>query len=73
LPANKFAVRALHLSPRNRKLKRLDEIEADVQVIERRIKDWQKQQVACRMIAEIPDVGMLTATALVATMDGRGG
>lgn len=49
-------------------LKRLDGIELDVQVIERRIKDWQKQQAACREIAEIPGVGMLTATALVATM-----
>jgi transposase len=49
-------------------LKRLDEIEADVQDIERRIKDWQKQQAACRKIAAIPGVGMLTATALVATM-----
>lgn len=49
-------------------LKRIGEIEADVQHIERRIKDWQKQQAACRKIAEIPGVGMLTATALVATM-----
>ena len=49
-------------------LNRLDEIEADVKNIERRIKDWQKQQAACRKIAEIPGVGMLTATALVATM-----
>ncbi|NBQ70904.1 MAG: IS110 family transposase [Nitrosomonadaceae bacterium] len=49
-------------------LNRLDEIEANVKNIERRIKDWQKQQAACRKIAEIPGVGMLTATALVATM-----
>ncbi len=49
-------------------LNRLDEIEADVKNIERRIKDWQKQQAACKKIAEIPGVGMLTATALVATM-----
>lgn len=49
-------------------LKRLNDIEADVQDIERRIKDWQKQQEACRKIAEIPGVGTLTATALVATM-----
>lgn len=49
-------------------LKRLDGIETDVQDIERRIKDWQKQQTACRKIAEIPGVGMLTATALAATM-----
>jgi len=49
-------------------LKRLGEIEVDLQNIERRIKDWQKQQDACRKIAEIPGIGMLTATALVATM-----
>lgn len=49
-------------------LKRLEEIEADVQNIERRIKEWQKQQDACRKIAEIPGIGLLTATALVATM-----
>jgi len=49
-------------------LNRLDEIEADVKNIERRIKGWQKQQAACKKIAEIPGVGMLTATALVATM-----
>lgn len=49
-------------------LKRLDEVETDVQNIERRVKDWQKQQAACRKIAEIPCIGMLTATALVATM-----
>ncbi|SFE38142.1 IS110 family transposase, partial [Nitrosomonas sp. Nm166] len=48
-------------------LKCIDEIEADVQHIERRIKDWQKQQAVCRKITEIPGVGMLTATALVAT------
>lgn len=49
-------------------LHRLDDIEADVQNIERRIKDWQKQQEACRKVAEISGIGMLTATALVATM-----
>ena len=49
-------------------LQRLNEIQTDAQAIERRIKEWQKQQEACRKIAEIPGVGMLTATALVATM-----
>jgi len=49
-------------------LQRLDEVEVAVQNIERRIKHWQKQQAACRKIAEIPGVGLLTATALVATM-----
>lgn len=49
-------------------LGRLDGIDADIADIERQIKTWQKQQEACRRIAEIPGVGMLTATALVATM-----
>jgi len=49
-------------------LQRLTGIEADIQDIERRIKAWLRQQDACRKIAEIPGVGMLTATALVATM-----
>ncbi len=49
-------------------LQRLIDIETDIQGVERRIKNWQKQQEACRKIAEIPGIGMLTATALVATM-----
>lgn len=53
-------------------LKRLNAIETDVLDIERRIKDWQKQQEACRKIAEIPGVGLLSATALVATMGEAG-
>jgi len=53
-------------------LRRLDGIEVDLQAMEGRIKGWQKQQAACRKIAEIPGVGMLTATALVATMGEAG-
>ena len=29
---------------------------------------WQKQEAACRAIAEVPGIGKLTATALVATI-----
>ena len=53
-------------------LERLDAIETDVQDIEHKIKSWQKQQEACRKIAEIPGVGLLSATALVATMGEAG-
>ena len=53
-------------------LERLDAIETDVQDIEHKIKRWQKQQEACRKIAEIPGVGLLSATALVATMGEAG-
>ncbi len=36
--------------------------------IERRLKVWLKEDEACQRIAEIPGVGLLTATAAVATM-----
>jgi transposase len=49
-------------------LKRIEGIEDDIQVIEKRIGSWQKQEAACLAIAEIPGIGKLTATALVATM-----
>ena len=49
-------------------LGRLEAIETDLQNLERRIKEWQKQQAACMKVAAIPGIGVLTATALVATM-----
>ena len=36
--------------------------------IERRLKMWHKEDQACQRIADIPGVGLLTATAAVATM-----
>lgn len=36
--------------------------------IERRLLEWKRQDKACRAIADIPGVGLLTATAAVATM-----
>ncbi|WP_144138101.1 IS110 family transposase [Paraburkholderia sp. BCC1884] len=49
-------------------LRRIDGIEADIELLEKRIGAWQKQEAACRAIAEVPGVGRLTATALVATI-----
>ena len=47
---------------------RIEKMDAEIATIERRIKDWLKQDAACRRIAEIPGVGPLTATAAVAIM-----
>lgn len=47
---------------------RIEKMDAEIATIERRIKDWLKEDAACRRIAEIPGVGPLTATAAVATM-----
>jgi transposase len=49
-------------------LQRIDALEQDIDRLERQIGSWQKQEAACRAIAEVPGIGKLTATALVATM-----
>lgn len=49
-------------------LRRIDGLEQDIERIEQRIGAWQKQAAACRAIAEVPGIGKLTATALVATI-----
>jgi transposase len=49
-------------------LKRIDELDQGIDRLEGQIGNWQKQQAACRAVSEIPGIGKLTATALVATM-----
>jgi len=49
-------------------LKRIDALQSDIETLEKRIGAWNKQEAACRAIAEVPGIGRLTATALVATM-----
>lgn len=46
----------------------LSKLDEDVARIERRLMAWMREQEACKAIAEIPGVGLLTATAAVATM-----
>ena len=43
-------------------------LQRDIDLLEKRIGVWQKQDAACRAIADVPGIGRLTATALVATM-----
>lgn len=49
-------------------LKRIEGLQTEIDQLEHRIGDWQKQDAACRAISEVPGIGRLTATALVATM-----
>jgi transposase len=49
-------------------LQRIDGLEQDIDQLEQRIGTWQKQEPACRAIAEVPGIGKLTATAFVATI-----
>ena len=47
---------------------RVAELDKEIGVIERRIKLWHRGNAASRQIAEIPGVGVLSATAVVAAM-----
>lgn len=47
---------------------RIGHLDAEIAEIERRLTDWFKHAAACRRVATVPGVGMLTATAVVATM-----
>jgi transposase len=47
---------------------RLGELDGQIAEIERRLSEWMKEDQSCKKIAEIPGVGLLTATAAVATM-----
>ena len=49
-------------------LKRIEGLQSDIDTLENQIGTWQKQEAACRAIAEVPGIGRLTATALVATI-----
>src|SRR5471030_198824 len=46
----------------------LEGLDKQIAEIERRLHAWMKQDEACKAIAAIPGVGLLTATAAVATM-----
>jgi transposase len=47
---------------------RIGKLDEQVGEIEQRLKVWHKEDRACQRIADIPGVGLLTATAAVATM-----
>jgi transposase len=47
---------------------RVGKLDEQVAEIERRLRAWHKEDKASRRIAEIPGVGLLTATAAVASM-----
>lgn len=47
---------------------RLVELDSQVQEIEKRLRQWHLQDFASRRIAAVPGIGVLTATAAVATM-----
>jgi len=51
---------------------RIGKMDEEIGEIERRLKIWHSKEDACQRIAEIPGVGLLTATAAVTTMGDAG-
>jgi transposase len=47
---------------------RINELDAQIAGIERRLRQWHQQDAASQRIAAIPRVGLLTATAAIATL-----
>lgn len=49
-------------------IKRVQQLQADIGLIERRLSQQMREIPACKVVAEIPGTGLLTATAVVASM-----
>lgn len=47
---------------------RINQLDTEIKGLEKHLQDWLKQDEACQRVAAVPGVGLLTATALVATM-----
>ncbi len=65
-------VPAFLLEAVNEQLARLKTLDQEIRSIEQRIKRWQQQSESASAIADIPGIGLLTSTALVATMGDPG-
>src|SRR5262252_8635492 len=49
-------------------IRRVNQLEADIGTVERRLSQQLRDTPACKTVAEIPGVGLMTATAIVASM-----
>jgi transposase len=59
---------AMFIDSLREQLQRVHALESDISAIERRLSQQLRQMPACRSVAQIPGVGLLTATAVVASM-----
>ena len=62
------AISPMMLDTIRQQLKRLDEMDKDIADIEKRLTLWKKDQEAVTRLMAIPGVGLLTATAVIATV-----
>lgn len=49
-------------------VRRISQLQADIGAIERRLAQHLRESATCKTLAEIPGVGLMTATAIVASM-----
>lgn len=59
---------AMLIDSLDEQVRRINQLEADIGIIERRLAQQLRETPACKRLAEIPGVGLLSATALVASM-----
>lgn len=53
-------------------VRRLLELEDELQALDRILYEWHRDNEACRRLAAIPGIGVITATAIVATVSDPG-
>jgi transposase len=59
---------AMFVDSLNEQVRRVTDLERDIATIERRLSEHMRKSSACKTLAEIPGVGLLTATAVVSAM-----
>lgn len=59
---------AMLMDSLDEQLRRIQQLQSDISLIERRLSQQMREIPACKAVAEIPGVGLLTATAVVASM-----
>jgi transposase len=59
---------AMLMDSLDEQLRRVQQLQADIGLVERRLSQQMREIPACRAVAEIPGIGLLTATAVVASM-----
>ncbi|TXI21884.1 MAG: IS110 family transposase [Roseateles sp.] len=59
---------AMFIDCLNEQVRRVDDLQRDIAAIERRLAEHLRETVSCKTLADIPGVGLMTATAVVASM-----
>jgi transposase len=68
LSAAQARLPAMLIDSLDEQIRRIRQIEVDIAAVERRLSQQLRDTPACKIIAEIPGIGLMTATAVVASM-----